>query len=249
MGNVSLSKRFVVEIFLETPHPCPYIPSETCQNLTFDAPPLPVKITSQLLEAGFRHFGTRWFTPSCPSCTRCQGVKIDLQNFRPSKSQRRLLNKNKDLTLYWGEVTITPEKLDLINRYHADQEEKVGWFEQIHNEENYRDAFITGATWSEEYTIYDGEILVGVGIIDLTNERASSIYFYYDPEYRDHSLGTWSILQEIMFCKEQGREWLHLGLWNETCPSLSYKNRFSPNEFLKSNDQSGIMDELERIFS
>ncbi len=207
-----------------------------------------MKYTAALLEVGFRHFGTRWFTPACPDCNQCAGVKINLQEFKPSKSQRKLLNKNRDLTVIWGSVSVSIEKLDLINRYHKDQEEKVGWFEQVHDDEAYRDAFVTGATWSEEYCIYDGECLVGVGIIDLTNERASSIYFYYDPEYRDRSLGTWSILQEILFCKEQGREWLHLGLWNESCGSLSYKNRFSPHEFIPKRDQEGIMEVLTSVF-
>ncbi len=239
----------ILELFLEQPHPCPYLPEEECQNLLFETKPFPAYFTAKLLDLGFRHFGTRWFIPVCENCTKCLGVKIDTQNFTPTKSQRKLLKKNAHLTIKWSEVSLSPEKIDLINKYHADQEFQVGWFEQKYDEISYHNAFINGNRWAEEYTIYDDDRLIGVGIMDLTNERASSIYFYYDPKYRANSLGTWSILQEILLCKEQGREWLHLGLWNEECNSLSYKNRFSPHTFLPVRNQEGIVNELEKLFS
>lgn len=238
-----------MNIYIEPPHPCPYIPEETCSNLTFEAPPLPEEITAKLIGAGFRHFGPRWFTPACPACRKCEGIAIDVDGFRPSKSQRKLLNRNRDLRIERSAPSVTEEKLDLINKYHDDQQDQVGWFEQYYDEGDYYTAFIEGNLWCEEYRIYENEQLIGVGYMDCCDDRASSIYFYYDPEYRCRSLGTWSILKEIEICKEEGRSQLHLGLWNDQCGSLSYKNRFSPHEFLPVRDREGIIAALQEIFS
>ena len=43
--------------------------------------------------------------------------------------------------------------------------------------------------------------LIGVGVVDLTRECLSSVYFFYDPDYSDHSLGTLSSIVEIFYVK------------------------------------------------
>lgn len=48
------------------------------------------------LERGWRRFGKVHFVPECRSCTKCVSIRIDVANFKFSKSQKRVLAKNRD---------------------------------------------------------------------------------------------------------------------------------------------------------
>ena len=87
-----------------------------------------------------------------------------------------------------------------------------------------------------EMRYFFDDVLVGVGIIDLGRDAASSVYFYFDPDKADLSPGTFSALEEIAFCRRTGRSHLYLGLYVEDCRHLSYKANFRPHERLVDGD-------------
>ena len=76
--------------------------------------------------------------------------------------------------------------------------------------------------------------LVGVGVVDLGAVSLSSNYFYYDTsdEIMKRSIGTFTILKEIEFCKERGIPYYYLGYYLSECKKMSYKGRFLPHELL-----------------
>lgn len=43
--------------------------------------------------------------------------------------------------------------------------------------------------------------LIGVGVIDIIPDGLSSVYFFYDPEYKDYRLGIFSSLIEIEYIR------------------------------------------------
>lgn len=43
------------------------------------------------------------------------------------------------------------------------------------------------------------EKFIGVGVVDLTSEALSSVYFFYDPDYKNYSLGVIASLYEIEY--------------------------------------------------
>lgn len=45
--------------------------------------------------------------------------------------------------------------------------------------------------------------LLAVGVVDLLAESLSSVYFYYDPDYKKYSLGVYGVLQEIEFVRHR----------------------------------------------
>ena len=47
-----------------------------------------------LIERGFRRFGKMYFRPICADCQECQSIKIDVENFSFSKSQKRVIKKS-----------------------------------------------------------------------------------------------------------------------------------------------------------
>ena len=75
--------------------------------------------------------------------------------------------------------------------------------------------------------------LIGVGLIDMTPRVQSSIYFIHDPSWRPSAPGTFSILSEIQHGQASGRDHMYLGYYIRECESMSYKNRYTPHEFLR----------------
>jgi arginine-tRNA-protein transferase len=60
----------------------------------------------------------------------------------------------------------------------------------------------------------------------------SLIYFYYDPDERDRSPGTWNVLCGLAEAARRRLPHVYLGYFVSGCRSLEYKARFTPNEVL-----------------
>jgi arginine-tRNA-protein transferase len=65
----------------------------------------------------------------------------------------------------------------------------------------------------------------------------SAIYFYYDPDERRRSLGTWNVLCLIDEAARRGLPYVYLGYHVAGCRSLEYKVNFRPNQ---RRDDDGV---------
>jgi arginine-tRNA-protein transferase len=79
--------------------------------------------------------------------------------------------------------------------------------------------------------------MVAVDLIDFTDNGISSIYFFYDPEFSELSLGKYSIYQQILLALEQRLEWIYLGYYVKECQSLMYKAEYKPHQLLQGNPE------------
>ena len=83
----------------------------------------------RLLNDGWRHFGTYFFRYSLAlyrlEIRRVVPLRIRLADFLFSKSQRRILQKNKDLTVTISPADLSPEKTTLFDRHKQRFEEAV----------------------------------------------------------------------------------------------------------------------------
>ena len=48
-----------------------------------------------MLERGWRRFGRMHFVPECKLCNKCISMRIDVANYKFSKSEKRVIAKNK----------------------------------------------------------------------------------------------------------------------------------------------------------
>jgi len=183
----------------------------------------------ELIERGFRRFGMMFFRPICSTCTECQSIKIDVKNFKFSKSKRRIINKAKDLNSIIRRPSLTKEHLELFDKYHLFMNDKKGWSHKPITPEHYYSSFVDGYNeFGYEVLYFDEDKLIGVDLIDILDNGISSIYFYYDPDYSEYSLGKLSLYQQIKFAQKTDREWIYLGYYVKDCPSLSYKAEYKP---------------------
>lgn len=187
-----------------------------------------------LLERGWRRFGRTMFRPVCRTCSECRSLRVDVANFQPTKSQRRAAKKNRDVELTIGKPAITDEHIDLYNLYHKDMHERKGWPYREIDVGQYHESFVDGQwSFSREFQYRHHGELIGLGLVDMTANAMSSIYFIHAPKYRDNALGTASVLREIETGRESGRQWLYMGYYIKDCGSMNYKNRFLPHEILR----------------
>lgn len=182
-----------------------------------------------LIERGYRRFGRMFFRPICESCTECQSIKIDIQNFKFSKSQRRVINKAKNITSIIRRPSLTKDHISLFEKYHLFMKSKKEWSYKQITPEHYFSSFVDGHNdFGYEVLYFHNDKLIGVDLIDILDNGISSIYFYYDPDYSEYSLGKLSLYQQIKFAQKSNKEWIYLGYYVKDCPSLSYKSHYKP---------------------
>jgi arginine-tRNA-protein transferase len=128
---------------------------------------------------------------------------------------------------------VTRAKVALYDRYHAYQATAKHWPEHpARDAAGYAQSFVRNPFPTEEWCYYVAGRLAGVGYVDRLAEGLSAIYFFYDPDQRWRSLGTWNVLRLLQEAADRGLPYLYLGYFVAGCPSLAYKARFVPNEVL-----------------
>jgi arginine-tRNA-protein transferase len=220
--------------FLSPPSPCEYLPDREWQlhyDVVRHATPADY---AERLDRGWRRFGHVLFRPECPSCQSCWSLRVRVDAFTPSRSQRRAWNVNqRDVSIHVASPSASLAKIKLFDRYHEYQHVAKHWpVTAAHGLERFTDnPFPT-----EEWCYYAGERLIAVGYVDALPTGLSAIYFYYDPQERHRSLGTYNVLAIIAAARERHVPYVYLGYYVEGCSSLEYKARFRPNEVLRPTE-------------
>lgn len=213
--------------------PCSYLDNRDEQLLVCmeDSENL-VGFYSDLIQVGFRRSGEQLYRPHCKQCNACESLRILVDKFIPSKSQKRVLSKNKHVV-----TTLVEEERDdyypLYEKYisasHKDGSMYPPSYEQYRN-------FIH-CTWQSPKFIegrVNGE-LIGVAVTDTIDRGLSALYTFFDPTYAKQSLGTFFILKQIAKCQDKALPFLYLGYQIDACAKMNYKNRFFPHERFSNN--------------
>jgi arginine-tRNA-protein transferase len=188
-----------------------------------------------LLDSAHRRSGWVVYRPVCRGCNECQPIRVPVATFKPTKSQRRALNRNQDLELDYGPPEPTEEKLDLHNRFvKARFDRGEAGFETL---DAYSEVFGPSPVTTQEMRIRKDGKLIGLGLVDLLPDVLSSVYFYFDPEESRRSLGTFSAIQEIEWARRTGRTYVYFGYYIAGCREMNYKSRFGPCELLNADGQ------------
>jgi arginine-tRNA-protein transferase len=95
---------------------------------------------------------------------------------------------------------------------------------------SYERWFVLSCTRTVEMRYTLAGRLVGLGIVDVGQLDASSVYFFFDPDESRRSLGVMSVMAEIAWLKAQGGRFHYLGLYVEDCRHLVYKATYLPHE-------------------
>lgn len=181
------------------------------------------------MDLGMRRSGTVVYRPLCDGCRLCQPLRVPVDVFKPSRSQRRARKKCLDqFSVHIGQPSLDDERLDLYARYQALQH---GAHAQSADEKSYRRFLVETITHTIELSWRDeAGKLIGVGILDVTPDALSSVYFYWEPSLAKLSLGTYSALVEIDLCRTWNKAYYYLGYLVPGSKTMSYKAEFPAAE-------------------
>jgi len=217
--------------FTTTPLPCPYFPDRierrvVTELLGQDADSLHDILT----HAGFRRSHGIAYAPSCQDCNSCVSVRIPVDEFQPSKSQRRIINRNQGLHATPLMAKATEEQFILFSEYQS-LRHSGGDMEKM-NSDDYR-ALVEESNVNTQIVEFrdDDENLVSCCLIDVLSDGVSALYSYFDPQIDPRrSLGSYMILWLVNHAKELNLDYVYLGFWIEGCGKMSYKASFKPLE-------------------
>ena len=208
---------------------CPYISGEIARMpLRWQLRrPSPDEFDASL-DRGDRRIGRMLYRTTCPECDACEPLRLPVTDFKPSKSQRRTVRKNQDLSVEIGPARFSREKLKLYNRHK--QERGLARDERHMNQRGYEGWFLNSCSTTLEFRYLADKRLIGVGIVDVGRLDSSSVYFFFDPDESHRSLGTYSVLVEMDWQRQRAGRFHYLGLYVEQCQHLVYKARYFPHQ-------------------
>lgn len=218
--------------FISPPSACSYLPWESASIEYELVTSLSADEYMKRMLNGWRRFGAMLFRPRCPECTGCRALRVDVACFYPTRSQRRCRKVNEgDVRLIIARPSVTQNKLDLYDRYHAHQAVTKGWpAHPPKDAADYRESYVNNPAFTEEWRYLVGNDLIGVGYVDALPGGLSAIYYFHDPVLRHRSLGTWNVLCVLDEARRRELPWAYLGYYVEGCGSLEYKAKFRPNQ-------------------
>ena len=217
--------------------PCPYLPGQTERKVFANLPFSDgIHVNDELTQAGFRRSQNIAYRPACEACDACVSVRVPVGEFAFSRSQRRVLKRNADLSRDLVEAEATTEQFELLRRYLAARHagggmNGMGWADYVAMVEDtaVRTHLIEYRTPSPDGGPGD---LVGVCLTDLLSDGLSMVYSFFDPALEDRSPGRFAILDHIRQAQTVGLPFLYLGYWVRGSQKMDYKASFRPMEQL-----------------
>lgn len=213
--------------------PCPYLPGRMQRSEAYRADGLDGHLYEQLLARGFRRSGRVVYRPRCRECRECRQIRIPVSEFRPGRSLRRVWRRNSDLQVEIGRPVPSDDAYDVFKRYLGAQHDGT----MSADYESFVRFLYDSPLETSECRYFQDGTLIGVSLLDRCGDGLSSVYMFYDPRFRDRSLGTFSVLWEIERCRAEGLSYYYLGFYVAQSRKMAYKARFRPCQVLVGDDR------------
>lgn len=225
-----------VHLYTTDSYPCSYLSGRMARSeVATPSHRIDTQAYGQLVRLGFRRSGNFVYRPHCDACQACQSLRIPVNTFAPSRSQRRAWQQHQDLEAQLLELHYQPEHYDLYRHYQRTRHSQGGM--DCDSIEQYSQFLLQSQVESrlvEFRAPIEHTPLRIVSLIDLLTDGISAVYTFYAPEPRT-SYGTYSILWLIQLARHIGLPYVYLGYWIENSAKMHYKQKFMPHEILQQD--------------
>jgi arginine-tRNA-protein transferase len=220
-----------LKVFATHPHTCSYLPEQQATTLFIDpAAPIDGPAYAQLSDMGFRRSGPHLYRPHCARCNACVPARVPVAGFQPNRQQRRIWQRNADLSVVDRTVLNGEQYYALYAKYiegrHRDGDMYPPTPQQF-------ESFLT-REWdlTHYYCFYRDSELLAVAVVDVMSNGLSAIYTFYDPDEKSRSLGVYAVLWQIEQARQLNLPSVYLGYWIKQCKKMSYKINYRPIQLL-----------------
>lgn len=236
------------QFYVTAPQPCPYLAGRMERKLfTSLQGEHAGKLNDSLSKQGFRRSQNVLYRPSCAECSSCYSARIRVADFTPSKSQRRVQKRNKELSRNAMSPWATDDHYTLFRRY----------LEHRHSDGGMADMDVFEfAAMVEETPIKSRVIeytqpvepdarrpeLAAVCLTDIFDDGLSMVYSFFEPNLTKNSLGTYIILDHIEIARAANLPYVYLGYWVPGSPKMAYKASFAALEIYRGGEWVALDD-------
>ena len=227
------------QFYVTAPQDCPYLDNQVERKLfTALYGSNSRRLNNSLSKQGFRRSQNVLYRPSCANCSACMSARISSREFKPSKSQKRIISKNSDIVRVVNPPLATDAQYDLFKQYITARHPNGGMsdmdandFTAMIEETNVESKLI------EYYAKKNGELeLISFSLVDILDDGISMVYSVFNPDFKERSLGTYMILDHNNLTLDMDLQYVYLGYWVQGSSKMDYKKRFSSLEVF-TNDK------------
>jgi len=224
-----------LQFYVTTPYPCGYIEQNLAQSLIASPHHLVDKnVYSELINQGFRRSGKFSYRPHCEHCTQCVPVRIVLDQFVATRSQKRAYKQHSDLTATLLPLGFRQSHFALYTEYQAlrhQTEEDIKQNADTSEEEQYKQFLCQSSVESIMIEFKDANDQVKiVSVVDTVKDGSSAVYTFYDATAPKASYGTYAIMWLIDWTTKLNLPYLYLGYWIAESQKMTYKEKFNAQE-------------------
>ncbi len=238
------------QFYVTAPQPCPYLAGRMERKLFTALQGEHAEVLNDTLsKQGFRRSQNVLYRPSCADCTACLSARIRVDDFAPTRNQRRVLKRNDTLRREATSPWATDEQYTLFRRYldsrHADggmADMDVFEFAAMIEETPIRTRMVEYREPGLEQTDGPESDLAAVCLTDVLDDGLSMVYSFYEPTLTKRSLGTHIILDHIEIARAAGLPYVYLGYWVPGSRKMGYKAGFKALEIFKTGQWQPIGD-------
>jgi arginine-tRNA-protein transferase len=247
---VTQHSRDTPQFYLTAPSPCPYLAGreerKVFTHLVGERAP---ELNDLLTHGGFRRSQSIAYRPACETCRACVSVRVVVDDFRATRSMRRVLDRNSDLVAEMRVPVPTSEQYSIFR----------GYLDSRHRDGGMADMTVLDYAMMVEDSHVETRIvefrrrgpdsrltgrgngpLLGVALTDVLSDGLSMVYSFFDPDAGARSLGTFIILDHIARARRLGLPYVYLGYWVKGSKKMNYKGRFLPQERLTGDGWSRV---------
>lgn len=228
------------QFYLTAPSPCPYLGGkEERKVFTHLVGERAGELNNLLTHGGFRRSQSIAYRPACEACRACVSVRVLVEDFRPSRNMRRVLDRNADIFAEMRVPVPTSEQYSVFRSYLDARHRDGGMADMtvldyaMMVEDSHVETRIV--EYRENHDRKPGRgagRLLGVALTDVLGDGLSMVYSFFEPDAVQRSLGTLMILDHIARARNLGLPFVYLGYWVKGSKKMDYKGRFLPQERL-----------------